>query len=98
MKNTEQIDQDYQQSLDLWRKDLQERMKDFKKISIMKLTTIKTRIEVIYNETYEKVLIRFGYKKEGKIYCKSGLKYKIAWLHQNSWGQLSFIDLIEVKG
>jgi len=53
------------------------------------------RFEVISNKTYDQILEGNGYKKSGELYVCDGIKYKIAWLHKNSWNQLAYIDIIE---
>jgi len=58
---------------------------------------MKTRIEVLTNDSHETILSRCGYKREKEsIFSKDGATFKIAWLHFSSWGQLTFIDLIEL--
>ena len=57
---------------------------------------MKTRIQVLTDLSYDKILASIGYEKDGNVYKKDGCMYKIAWLHTNSWGQLSYIDLIEL--
>jgi len=57
---------------------------------------MKTRIEVLTNDSHEIILERCGYTKKELVYSKDGLTFKIGWLHKNSWGQLSYIDLIPI--
>jgi hypothetical protein len=57
----------------------------------------KTRIEVLTNDSHETILAKCGYNRvRESVYKKDETTFKIAWLHSNSWGQLAFIDLIEL--
>ena len=58
---------------------------------------MKTRIEVFTNDSHETILAKCGYDRvKESVYTKAGATFKIAWLHLNSWGHLTVIDLIEL--
>ena len=57
---------------------------------------IKTRIEVVYNESINDILIRFGYTtNDGNIYInEDGERFKICAIHHHNWTDfISYIDL-----
>jgi hypothetical protein len=60
---------------------------------------MKTRIEVLTQKTVDEILSDRGYRFDDDhryLYDDENVRHKIAWIHSNSWGQTSYIDLITV--
>jgi hypothetical protein len=60
---------------------------------------MKTRIEVLTQKSVDEILCDRGYRFDADhryIYDADGVRYKIAWIHSNAWGQASYIDLINI--
>ena len=56
-----------------------------------------TRIEVLTQKPVSEILRDSGYIFDNDnryLYDEENVRYKIAWVHSNSWGQTSYIDLI----
>ena len=60
---------------------------------------MKTRIEVLTQKTVSEILSDSGYRFDDDhryLYDEENVRYKIAWIHSNAWGQASYIDLINI--
>jgi hypothetical protein len=60
---------------------------------------MKTRIEVLTQKSVDEILKDHGYTYDDDhryLYDENNVRHKIAWIHSNSWGQTSYIDLIIV--
>ena len=57
------------------------------------------RIEVLTQKTVDKILNDSGYIFDNKhryLFGEDNTRYKIAWIHRNSWEQVTYIDLITI--
>ena len=56
---------------------------------------IKTRIEVIYNESIDDILLNHEYTtNDGYVYVKDGQRFKICAIHHHNWTDfISYVDL-----
>lgn len=61
--------------------------------------TTTTRLELTFaHANAHSALVANGYttsKTNERLYVKNGQLYKVAWVHRNNFGQITYIDLIE---
>jgi len=61
--------------------------------------TATTRLELLYNHSnVHTALVANGYnisKTDSRLYIKDCQLYKVAWVHRNNFGQITYIDLVE---
>lgn len=60
---------------------------------------MKTRIEVLTQKTVDEILNDNGYIFDNDhryLFDEDNIRYKITWIHKNSWNQVTYIDLITV--
>ena len=60
---------------------------------------MKTRIEVLTQETVYQILEKRGYIYDCDhryLLDENGNRHKISWIHRNAWNQITYIDLIIV--
>lgn len=60
---------------------------------------MKKRIEVLTQKPVDEILKDHGYTFDDDhryLYDENNVRYKVAWVHSNSWGQTTYIDLITV--
>lgn len=58
-----------------------------------------TRIEVLTQKSVDEILKDSGYTYDDDhryLYDDDNMRYKVSWVHINSWGQTSYIDLITI--
>jgi hypothetical protein len=68
-------------------------------IQTIKQNIMKKRIEVLTQKSVAQILSDHGYTYDDDhryLYDEYNVRYKVAWIHSNSWGQTTFIDLIIV--
>lgn len=60
---------------------------------------MKTRIEILTQKPVDEILKNCGYiydKCNRYLFDRDNIRYKVAWIHRNSWNQITYIDLITV--